>query len=134
MEMSNCKRCKKLFPRINEPICDNCLKLEEEQFITVKEFLHENSKATILEIADATGCPAKRIIGWLREGRLEILSESGELKCRNCSKPINSGNYCDPCFIEVNQEIDGMFSGTKGKKNHGFGAGGSGATMHTRKR
>jgi len=131
MEMANCKRCKKLFPRVNEPICEACKKAEEELFLNVKEFLRENSKSTVMEISQATGASHKRITDWLREGRLELSAEASELNCRGCGKRITSGNYCDACLIQVNQDIDTMFS--KGGKTHGSFSGELRAgAMHTR--
>jgi len=132
MEMANCLRCRKLFPRINEPICDDCKKREEDLFLAVKEFLRENPKSTILKISEVTGASHKRITQWLREGRLELSSGSGDLQCRGCGKDITSGNYCDPCFIQVNQDIDSMFSNNKDAKIHGGLSAGAMRTRNTR--
>ena len=132
MEMANCRRCRKLFPRINEPICEACKKADEDQFLAVKEFLRENPKSTILVISEVTGASHKRITQWLREGRLEIHEGGGDLRCRNCNRGINSGVYCDTCLIEVNQAIDGMFSGGKGKVHGDLSSQGRSIGMHTR--
>ena len=126
MTMENCRKCKKIFPRINEPICDNCKKEEEDLFLKVKEYLSENRNATILEISENTGATAKKISGYLRDGRLEISSSNGELNCRICNAPINSGQYCDRCLIDVNKEIEKF-----GSKKVGDLA--KGASMRTRK-
>ena len=59
MEMANCPRCRKVFPRLREPICDACVKEEEELFNKVKAFLEENPSSTVLKICDETGASQK---------------------------------------------------------------------------
>ena len=132
MEMSNCRKCKKLFPKLYDPICDNCKKEEEALFDKVRNFLGDNKNATILEISENTGASAKKILSYLREGRLEISSASGELICRMCSAPISSGQYCEKCLIEVNQQIASFAPGSKNKPQSA-GDDAKGAAMRVRR-
>ena len=134
MEMSNCLRCKKLFPRISDPICDDCKKKEEELYLTVRDFLHENREATVMQISEATGASHKRITQWLREGRLELALSNNELKCRQCNADITSGQYCEKCVLEMNLAIDDMFGTVGGKKPIDSQGVGKGSAMHTRNR
>lgn len=135
MEMANCVRCRKLFPRIREPICEECKKKEEELFQNVKDFLDDNPSSTIMKISEATGASSKKITQWLREGRLELVSATGELKCRQCDVDISSGTYCDACLIDVTQKIDSMVGGKikKPAPHEDLAAKKSSAAMHTRK-
>ena len=129
MEMANCLRCKKLFPKFSDPICEDCKKSEEELFKLVKEWLDENPKSTVLTISQETGAPAKKIMQWLREGRLELV-ESDELKCRGCGIGISTGTYCDLCLAEVKKQVDEAFGDRRpAGKQQGRQ---SGVTMHTR--
>ncbi|MCL2415533.1 MAG: MerR family transcriptional regulator [Defluviitaleaceae bacterium] len=121
MEMANCRKCKKIFPMIKEPLCDSCLKEEEKLFLSVRDFLQDSPKSTLAEVSAATNVSAKKILGYLREGRIEIIS--GELKCRFCGVAITSGNCCDACIIEMNQQIDEMGKKTLPTRHN--------ATMHT---
>jgi len=107
MEMANCRKCKKLFPRITDPICDTCKKGEEEIFNSVKEFLRDNPKSTVGEVAEATGVTAKKIFGYLRDGRIEIAEGAG-LFCTQCSTPIRSSQLCQECFAKASKEISNM--------------------------
>lgn len=131
MEMANCVRCKKLFPRFSDPICEDCKKNEEELFKAVKEWLDENPKSTVLKISQETGASSKKIMQWLREGRLE-LAEVGELKCRQCGVGISSGTYCDLCTVELQKQIGEVFGDKKPAAANKPQGKQSGVTMHTR--
>ncbi|MCL2753031.1 MAG: MerR family transcriptional regulator [Defluviitaleaceae bacterium] len=106
MEMYNCRRCKKLFPRLREPICSDCIQQDEDLFNDVKNFLRDNPKTLIADVAAETGASAKKILGWLREGRLEIVG--GDLTCKACGEGISTGIFCEPCQSKVNQDLDAM--------------------------
>ena len=105
MEMANCRRCRKLFARTSDPICDDCKKADELQFEEVKKYLRDNPGATLAQISDATGMPMKKLMAYLREGRLEVAS--GELVCRQCGVEISSGNFCNKCAAKMGQQLAG---------------------------
>jgi flagellar operon protein (TIGR03826 family) len=109
MEMANCRKCKRLFPRVLDPICEDCKKDEEATFDTVREFLRDNPKSTVGETSEATGVSTKKIFGYLREGRLEIAEGAG-LNCLHCGISIKSGKLCKPCFDAASQKIKGMIA------------------------
>ena len=108
MEMANCLRCKKVFPRFKDPICEECKKKDEDLFIKVKEYLEDKPSTPVAEIAAETGASAKKIMGWLREGRLQVAEATGDLKCRKCGVDISSGQYCESCFIEMRRKVEDM--------------------------
>jgi len=110
MEMANCVRCKKLFPRVREPICEDCKKKDEELFAEVKKYLEGHPTSTVQKISEDTGASTKKILAWLREGRLEIVEATGDLKCRQCGIDIKSGQLCEPCASDISRQIDGMIA------------------------
>jgi ribosomal protein L32 len=96
------------------PICDSCAKLEEDQFTTLKNFINDNPGSSLEVIAEATKVSAKRILKYLREGRLEASNGMGMLlKCESCGKKIGAGRYCESCIIAVNGQIKDAFSKSK---------------------
>ena len=107
MQMSNCRKCKKLFTKFNNPICEDCEKEEEELFLSVRNYLREYPKATLAKVGEETGVSAKKILGYLRDGRLE-LATMGDLKCRSCGIDITGGHLCSPCHASVGKEIAGL--------------------------
>lgn len=129
MEMANCLKCKKIFMKVREPICGDCKKEEENTFKRVKEFLDENKESTLAEIAAATDVSMKKILGYLRDGRLEISDKSGELTCRICEEPIKSGQHCATCSVKIAHEINNFIQESNEKSARSLGQG-----MHTRHR
>ncbi len=112
-EAINCKRCGKLFTYIaGQPLCSTCRKEEEKQFKMVKEYLYVNPGATITEIANELDISIKKIKYYLREGRLEIVGDEGNmmLECEKCGKAIKSGRYCDICQNELALQLRGAAS------------------------
>ncbi|MCL2168533.1 MAG: MerR family transcriptional regulator [Defluviitaleaceae bacterium] len=107
VEMAKCAKCKKLFPRFSLPICDSCEKEEETIFDLVKEYLRDHPKTTVGEVSEATGVSTKKILGYLREGRIEIHEGAG-LACGHCGTGIRSGQLCKDCFENAAKKINNM--------------------------
>jgi flagellar operon protein (TIGR03826 family) len=111
VEVVNCPRCGKVFTRIKNPICPACEKEEELIFQSVKEYIDEHSESTLSELSEGTGVSPKKILRYIREGRLEISSGMrGDVRCEVCGGPVSHGRYCDACKIKMNQNITDMFS------------------------
>ena len=109
MEAKNCPRCGKIFVKIRDPICDACVKEEEEIFENVRAYVRENPNQTIQEICEACDVTPKRILAYLRDGRLEASKGlQSESTCSKCGKPIKAGRMCEKCVLEVNFQVDDM--------------------------
>ena len=110
---TNCRRCGKLFNKTIDTICPSCLREEEKQFDVLREYILENRTATISEVADATKVPPKRILRYIREGRLIVPEGMNfELNCKQCDAIIYEGNYCGPCTNKMVQNLSGAYGGT----------------------
>ena len=73
MDVRNCRMCGKLYNYIGgayRGLCPNCIKVMEDKFIEVKEFINDNGTATISEISEACDVSVKQIEKWVREERL----------------------------------------------------------------
>ncbi|MDR2649690.1 MAG: hypothetical protein LBB94_08255 [Clostridiales bacterium] len=125
MDVVNCPHCGKVFRQIKSPFCPACEKKEELIFQSIKEYIEKNPDSTIGDLSEGTGVSSKKILRYIREGRLDV-SEGmrGDVRCEVCGRPISRGRYCDACMIKMNQKITDMFS-----KN--FDAPGKDAIMHT---
>jgi len=122
MDIANCPRCGKLFTRMSNPICEACEKEEEKIFQDVKKYIEDHPNSHLEEVATETGVSVKKLLKYLREGRLEVSQGIGTaLQCDNCGKPIPRGRYCDTCVIQINQEVADAFAAKKPS-----------AVMHTR--
>ena len=110
MKPMNCPRCGKLFTKILSPVCPKCERLEEEQFQEMRKYIEEEPHATITEVSEATGVPTKRILRYIREGRL-IVPETMkvEIRCFTCGKQIDEGSYCDACAAKMAKDFQEVY-------------------------
>lgn len=99
MEVRNCKGCGRLFNYLQGPyLCSACVADLENKFQQVKEYLHENPKAQMNQIAEDNEVSVKQIKQWVREERLTFTQESQiTLECENCGTSILTGKFCDKC-------------------------------------
>jgi len=85
------------------------MKEEEEIFEKVREYVRENPDSTIKEICDACEVTTKRILTYLKDGRLEASKGlQGESLCSKCGRPIKTGRMCEKCILEVNFQVGDM--------------------------
>ncbi|WP_317366972.1 hypothetical protein [uncultured Tyzzerella sp.] len=128
MNLKSCSKCKKLFSSVGGSlICRECIKLEEEEFQRVRVYLRENRGADINIVSDETGVPTKKILKYLREGRLEISEGMADiLKCEKCGVSIKSGKYCRNCSEKVSKDLSSILIQKEESNN-------SGAKMHIRR-
>jgi flagellar operon protein (TIGR03826 family) len=118
MQVINCPRCGKVFTQIKCSICPSCEKNEEETFQTLAKFIDENQECTLQDLAKETDVSPKRILRFVREGRLEISKGMrNDIRCEVCGCEIPKGRYCDNCRLKINQDISNMFSDPALKKS-----------------
>ncbi|KAI4453421.1 snf2/rad54 helicase family [Holotrichia oblita] len=112
MDTKNCARCGKWFSTIKStPICPACEKQEEETFKVVKGYIDDHPHSTTAEVSEATDVSVKKILKYLKDGRLEVSAGmKGDIMCDACGKPIPRGRYCDSCAIKINQEVNDIFA------------------------
>lgn len=129
MALSNCTRCGELFNRLSRSICPDCVRKEEEQVAAVMAFLRGNPDVTVDEVAEATGVESSLVLQLIREERVKpgFRGDSPGLRamrCRSCSKLIESGVYCPECHSRLQR----AFRLAPDQKSGG-GADGSGASL-----
>lgn len=130
MNIKNCPICKKIFsPVCGSLICKDCIRAEEENFIKVRDYLRENRGTDINIVAEETGVSTKKILKYLREGRLEVSDGMGDfLKCEKCGISIRSGQYCRSCLEKVSKDLSSLL------KKESNDTQSSGVRMHIRKK
>ena len=106
MNIKNCARCKNIYQYDGFKLCHNCRKADELDFQKVKEYLEEFPGANISNVVEVTGVDTKKVIEFLREGRLEI--EGGGdiiLECETCGVGITTGRFCNKCVGGLQKEL-----------------------------
>lgn len=111
MEIRTCKQCKRIFNYLTGPaICPACKDKLEEKFIEVKEYIRENPKEGINEVAKANDVSVNQIRRWIREERLSFSEDSGiGIDCESCGKIIRSGRLCQSCKDKLLGKVDDMY-------------------------
>ena len=116
LDLRNCKSCGRAFQYSGDPICNRCQGSVEEEYKRVKEYLYENPGASVGEVSEATEVSEKRILKFLREGRLEIKDDTNfVLDCERCGVSIKSGRYCDGCAHAMSSEFSAALAPKKKK-------------------
>ena len=107
MDIRNCKRCGKLYNYTGFDLCPECFNKDEEDFIKIRDYIERNPQATVLEVSKATDVEVKRILDFLKEGRLILGPKNTNisLTCERCGKKILSGRYCESCSRELEKSL-----------------------------
>ncbi len=109
--MRNCPKCGNVFTFVRNPICQECQAIEDETFETVRHYIKENGDKTLEEVAEATEVSVKKILKYIRDGKIELSSNEGiSFPCENCGKPISMGRYCAPCAAKIKNKFNANFS------------------------
>ncbi len=101
MDIKICKSCGHMFNSVRgNSVCPDCLKKQDEQLKTVKDYIGRNPAADINEVAKGCGVASNDIRKWAREERLSFPEESPiRVYCDKCGAPIKSGRYCKKCRL-----------------------------------
>lgn len=115
MEVKNCKGCGRLFNYLQgPPLCPACVNDLEDKFQQVKEYLRENPRAQMTQIAEDNDVTVKQIRQWVREERLTFTEESQiTLDCENCGAPVLTGRFCNKCRASLQNELNGAINHPK---------------------
>lgn len=107
MDLRNCPKCGKLFVYSHRNLCPQCLKKDEENFDRVREFINNNPKATIEEVSEGTDVSVKKILEYLKEGRLMLQNNNTNiiLNCELCGEPILTGRICPKCSSKFKKNL-----------------------------
>ncbi len=101
MDIRNCAKCGKIFTYTGKPVCPQCIKEDEDTFETLKKYIEDYPLSSINEISEATSVSQKRILKYVKEGRLIFAKAAGLVTCESCGEPVVSGKYCEKCKAQL---------------------------------
>lgn len=109
-ELKNCPVCGKVFVKVVKNLCPACVEAEEREFMEARDYIKDNPGASVETITAVTGVEEKKILRWLREGRIEYTNADGRMRpiCRSCGATINVGDLCSKCAKELSEKIHSM--------------------------
>lgn len=109
MEPANCAKCGKFFMKTVRAVCNECIKDDEERFEIVRAFVKEHPNRTVREVSEECDVSVRRIIQYIREGRLEASPGiQTEITCSKCGVPIKRGRMCERCAKEIGEDVASM--------------------------
>lgn len=108
MKLQNCSECGKIYLQTMGDLCPNCVMEEDDDFKKIKELVLELKHSfSAEELHEKTGVSMKRIIKFIRQGRLQFANIQLTLTCESCGEPIEEGRYCSNCKAKMLQELHG---------------------------
>ena len=118
MDLRSCLKCERAFSYDGVELCPKCRYEDDEDFKTVKEYLYDNPGADINKVSKATEVELKKILMYLKEGRIEIREGSANtiLSCERCGKAVNMGRFCKKCIVSMEKEFTDAIAGDKKKQ------------------
>lgn len=115
MEARNCKDCGKIFNYMGgTPVCPACSKKLEEKFAQVKEYVYDNPKCNINQVAEENEVSVQQIKHWIREERLSF-SDSSDIgiECEKCGAMIKTGRFCQRCKKSLEDSLGNIYKPKK---------------------
>lgn len=106
-----CKLCGGLFyyKGFGYGYCDRCVKIDDENFHRVKEYIWDHVGASVVEVSDQVNVSVKQIYAYIKDGRLEIPEGSPiYLKCEMCGTDIRYGRYCPDCATHMHKKLSSV--------------------------
>ena len=118
MDLRSCTKCERAYSFDGNDLCPKCRYEDDGDFKIVKDYLYDNPGADIKAVAQDTEVDVKKILQYLKEGRITIAegSENTALSCERCDASINMGKYCNKCINEMKKEINGAIDSSKKEK------------------
>ena len=105
MDIRNCRRCNRIFQYRGSKYCPTCMLDLDEIFIKVRDYIYGHPNATVIEVSNELDIDEDIILGFLKEGRLELSSPGLDYLCERCDKPIVTGRFCNGCIEELDREM-----------------------------
>lgn len=89
-------------------LCPHCVAEEDKDFKTVKDLIMDSKQLfSVDELHELTGVSMKRIIKFIRQGRLQFANLQMVLTCENCGEPIEEGRFCNACKAKMLHGLQG---------------------------
>lgn len=103
MEYRTCTNCGQIFRAFAlTKICPKCKIELDKLFVDVRDFIIENERVTITDVAEHFDISKDQVKEWIKEDRIQLDETTGisDLTCKKCGKVIFSGTYCRKYLAE----------------------------------
>lgn len=111
LNVKKCKNCGRIFQFIGKDICPECVQVNDDYFLAIRDYLDDNPNARIPEISEDLDIDEKFIFEFIKSGR--IIMREAVVTCVNCGKRINGGEMCDECKNKMSSRISASVESKK---------------------
>ena len=127
LRIKECGECRGTltYKGLGEYVCEKCGLVQWDDYGKVRKYLEDHRRATVADVAMATGVKQRIVNELIREQRIEIARNSRVfLRCEKCGEDIREGRYCVKCAGQLSRIIEGedKAAAQKRKKMEVFGA------------
>ena len=112
MDVRNCRGCGRLYNYVGGgyTLCPVCMEELDKKFTVVKNYIRDNPRATIQQIAEDNDVTIPQIQRWVREERLIFSDDSPiGIDCECCGAMIKSGRFCDKCKDSMQKNLSSAY-------------------------
>lgn len=96
-----------IYKGIGEYECEDCRDLAYDDYGMTRNYIETHPGANTAQISANTGVSQKSIRNMLKEGKLEVASNSRTfIKCEMCGANIRSGRLCEKCETSYNRVLE----------------------------
>lgn len=106
LDFRKCHSCGKVYQYNGRPFCLDCIDQMDKAFEKVREYIYDHANASVEQVSKATEVDEKWIILFIREGRIQV--KEAVLTCRQCGKPILSGELCEECKYKLSSKLSSV--------------------------
>lgn len=106
MALDKCKRCGRLFNRVQTPICITCTPNEEADYDRIRGVLSEQPGLSVAQLAAAAKVEKACVLRMIDAGRLENAAVTDSVPCGRCGAPAISvaKRLCEKCLTALDRE------------------------------
>jgi len=115
MPLSTCPRCKKIFSKVDTPVCAPCSPIEQEEYEKVRDVMQEIPGLKFPELAEVADVEVEFILRLVKEGRIQEGSPDKGSVCGRCGASAISRikRLCESCLNQLNKELAAEQSQTR---------------------
>ncbi len=107
MPLAKCARCKKLFSKVESPVCGECQDAEAADHEKVRAVMDEFPTLNAEQLSGQSGVDLECVLRMVDEGRLTNVSTLESVTCGRCGAPAISFSkkLCQHCLDRLNAEV-----------------------------
>ena len=107
MPLAPCARCKKLFSKVQSPVCPECDSDEQADIDKIRDLLEESPDLTTEDLAKKGEVDIAVVKRMLDKGVIAVMTGAESIKCGRCGAPAISlaKKLCQPCLEKLNAEM-----------------------------